>query len=149
MTRIKTTATLAAAVAATFLLSTSLASAREAPHRDPAQSAAHYREHGSAHATFRSGNKTRDARGRQDREARDRHDGRSGRAFADRDHRVRYSSYDYAHYRDRFHRPPLRFEVVGHAPRAGLRWHGGYWEWQGGQWVWFAGFWRIAFVTHR
>ena len=58
--------------------------------------------------------------------------------------RIRYVSYDRNAYRDRDHRPPLRADFRGFAPRAGMQFHQGHWHWQGNQWVWIVGTWLIA-----
>lgn len=134
MTRLKKTVTLAAALTATLLLSTSLAGAEPA-HRNPAQTAAHSGDRGPAPSQFRSDKTINDGRGQQERYARDR--------------RANRADYGHARYADRFHRPPLRFERIGRAPHAGRIWQTGRWDWHGGHWVWIGGMWNVAANAHR
>jgi hypothetical protein len=38
--------------------------------------------------------------------------------------------------------PPLRVEVVGHAPYAHATWYHGHWYWTHHHYVWVHGYWR-------
>ncbi len=67
----------------------------------------------------------------------DRHDRHDVRG--DRDN-FRFG-YDSRKFRDRFHKPPVKFEVRGHAPHRGYHYRPGKWNWQRDHWVWIIGAW--------
>lgn len=49
--------------------------------------------------------------------------------------------YDQRKFRDRFHKPPVKFEKTFKAPHHGMKYRQGHWQWQKNHWAWIVGTW--------
>lgn len=72
-----------------------------------------------------------------DRRDNDRHDAKA------RPNDFRFG-YDQRKFRDRFHKPPVKFEKVVKAPHRGMKYRPGQWKWQHDHWAWIVGAWFFA-----